>query len=119
MTLREYIELYSGATITFKTGDGKHKEIKLVKYGELDKTLNEFKDSDYWRWDAEQTKECRFMPCLSNNKVDENSWYFFEKDMSLIKTDPFKIDEMLKEGWETRSTSIYDVITDEINRRRK
>lgn len=65
--------------------------------------------------------ENKYVSCfaISNNKVDENSWYFFEKDMSLIKTDPFKIDEMLKEGWETRSTSIYDVITDEINRRRK
>ena len=46
MTLREYIELYSGATITFKTGDEKKKEIKLVKYGELDKALNKFRDSE-------------------------------------------------------------------------
>lgn len=96
MTLREYIELYSGATITFKTGDGKNKEIKLVKYGELDKALNEFRDSDYWRWDAEQTKECRFMPCLSNNKVDVafifNMDNYYAKE--LIKNDIFNLETM-------------------------
>lgn len=83
MTLREYIELYSGATVTFKTGDGKQKKIKLVRYGELDKAIEEFRDNNYWRWDAEQTKECRFMPCLSNNKVDVA--FIFNMDNFIIK----------------------------------
>lgn len=50
MKLKEYIELYSGATFTFRTGDGKEKEIKLVKYGQIDKAIEEFKCSKFWRW---------------------------------------------------------------------
>lgn len=69
MTSREYIELYSGATVKFITSDGKQEKIKFVKYGEFDDVIEEFRVSNYWRWDAEQTKECRFMPCLTNNKV--------------------------------------------------
>lgn len=70
MNLREYIELYSGATITFRNADCSKEEIKLVKYNEMDKTIRDFTNTMYWRWQAEQTKECRFMPCLTNNKVE-------------------------------------------------
>ena len=96
MTLREYIELYSGATITFRTGDGKQEEIRLIKYGEFDKVMEEFRSSKYWRWDAEQTKECRFMPCLTNNKVDVAFIFNMDNDYAkkLIKNDIFDIKNM-------------------------
>lgn len=96
MTLREYIELYSGATVTFKTCDWKQKKIKLVRYGELDKAIKEFRDNNYWRWDAEQTKECRFMPCLSNNKVDVAFIFNMDNNYAkeLIKNDIFNLDTM-------------------------
>jgi len=96
MTLREYIELYSGATIRLRTGDDQKEEIKLVKYGELDKAIEEFRTSEYWRWTAEQTKECRFMPCLANNKVDVA--FIFNMDNAyakkLIKNDIFDLENM-------------------------
>lgn len=93
MTLREYIELYSGATIKFGTGDGKKKEIRLVKFGEFDKVMEEFRNSEYWRWDAEQTKECRFMPCLTNNKVDVAFIFNMDNDYAkkLIENDIFNL----------------------------
>jgi hypothetical protein len=47
ITLGDYIILYSGATVTISTADKKKKEIKLIKYGELDKALDEFKDTEY------------------------------------------------------------------------
>lgn len=96
MTLREYIELYSGATVTFKIGDGKQEKIKLVKYGDLDKVIEEFKTSNYWRWSAEQTKECRFMPCLSNNKVDVAFIFNMDNDYAkeLVKKDVFNLKTM-------------------------
>ena len=93
-TLKDYIEQYSGATLKFKTGDGKKEEIKLVKYGELDKAIDEFKNSEYWRWDAEQTKECRFMPCLSNNKVDTAFIFNMDSEYAkkIVENDIFNLD---------------------------
>lgn len=72
------------------------KKIKLVRYGELDKAIEEFRDNNYWRWDAEQTKECRFMPCLSNNKVDVAFIFNMDNDYAkeLIKNDIFNLDTM-------------------------
>ena len=94
ITLGDYIILYSGATVTISTADKKKKEIKLIKYGELDKALDEFKDTEYWRWEAEQTKESRFMPCLANNKV--NVAFIFNTESNeakeYIKNDVFNLD---------------------------
>lgn len=94
ITLKEYIILYSGATVTVSTADNKMVDIKLVKYGELDKELNNFRETPYWRWVAEQTKESRFMPCLSNNKV--NIGFIFNTESNeakeYIKNDVFNLE---------------------------
>lgn len=98
ISLKEYVILYSGATITLSTADNKMVDIKLVKYGELDKELEAFKDTPYWRWVAEQTKESRFMPCLANNKV--NVGFIFNTESAeakeYIKNDVFNLDLNLK-----------------------
>lgn len=94
ISLKEYVILYSGATVTLSTADNKLIDIKLVKYGELDKELEAFKDTPYWRWIAEQTKESRFMPCLTNNKV--NVGFIFNTESTeakeYIKNDVFNLD---------------------------
>ena len=94
ISLNEYVILYSGATVTVSTADNKMVEIKLIKYGELDKELENFKDTPYWRWVAEQTKESRFMPCLANNKV--NVGFIFNTESAeakeYIKNDVFNLD---------------------------
>ena len=94
ISLKEYVILYSGATVTLSTADNKMVDIKLVKYGELDKELESFKDTPYWRWVAEQTKESRFMPCLANNKV--NVGFIFSTESAeakeYIKNDVFNLD---------------------------
>ena len=94
ISLKEYVILYSGATVTLSTADNKLIDIKLVKYGELDKELEAFKNTPYWRWIAEQTKESRFMPCLTNNKV--NVGFIFNTESTeakeYIKNDVFNLD---------------------------
>ena len=94
ITLKEYIILYSGATVTLSTADNKLVDIRLVKYGELDNELDKFKNTPYWRWVAEQTKESRFMPCLSNNKV--NVGFIFNTESKeakeYIKNDVFNLE---------------------------
>jgi len=94
ITLKDYIILYSGATVTVSTADNKMVDIKLVKYGELDKELDKFKDTPYWRWVAEQTKESRFMPCLSNNKVNIGFIFNMESNEAkeYIKNDVFNFE---------------------------
>lgn len=82
ISLKEYVILYSGATVTVSTADNKMFDIKLVKYGELDKELEAFTDTLYWRWVAEQTKESRFMPCLTNNKV--NVGFIFNTESAIL-----------------------------------
>ena len=63
---------------------------------DLDKVIEEFKTSNYWRWSAEQTKECRFMPCLSNNKVDVAFIFNMDNDYAkeLVKNDVFNLKTM-------------------------
>lgn len=94
ISLKDYIILYSGATVTLSTADNKMVDIKLVKYGELDKELEKFRDTPYWRWVAEQTKESRFMPCLANNKVDIAFIFNMqsEKAKDYIKNDVFNLE---------------------------
>lgn len=94
ISLNEYVILYSGATVTVSTADNKLVDIKLVKYGELDKELDKFKDTPYWRWVAEQTKESRFMPCLANNKVNVGFIFNTESNEAkdFIKNDVFNLE---------------------------
>ena len=71
MFLKDYINLYSGFTITYSIGRGpeaKHVS-ELVPYHKFDfhtERIND--DENIWSWYGEQTKECRFLPSLVSNK---------------------------------------------------
>ncbi len=105
ITLGEYVKLYSGATVTLETAQNKAVEIKLVSYGELDQALDKFKNTPNWRWIAEQTKESRFMPSLSNNKVDiafifntqsQEAQDFIKQDVFNLNLNPKIVKTILK-----------------------
>lgn len=71
MTLREYIELYSGFTITYTIGRGPgSKEItELVPYHKFDEYTEKINDDEnIWMYWGDQTKEVRFIPSLVANK---------------------------------------------------
>lgn len=70
-TLREYIESYSGFTITYTIGRGPgSKEVtELVPYHQFDKYTENINDNpDIWMYWGDQTKEVRFIPSLVANK---------------------------------------------------
>ncbi len=71
MTLKEYIELYSGFTITYSIGRGpeaktKSELIPYHKFDEVTEIINN--DENIWSYSGEQTKEVRFIPSLVSNK---------------------------------------------------
>lgn len=69
--LKEYINLYSGFTITYSIGRGpgsKHVS-KLVPYHKFDEVTEKINDTDeIWTYWGDQTKEVRFIPSLVSNK---------------------------------------------------
>jgi len=70
--LRDYIYEYSGVTLGYCIGRGPGciKKSKLIPYHEFEKTIEEINnDSDIWMWNAEQTKEIRFLPSLAASKI--------------------------------------------------
>ena len=66
MSLEEYINLYSGATIKKILLD-RTIETELIPYNKIDNYVNNL--TGIWKWTLEQTKENRFMPSLSNTNV--------------------------------------------------
>lgn len=69
--LKDYINAYSGFTVTMKIGRGPEaKEIsKLIpyhKFDEMTEIINN--DEQVWSYYGEQTKEVRFMPSLVSDK---------------------------------------------------
>lgn len=69
--LREYIEDYSGFTITYTIGRGPgSKEIsELIPYHKFDEVTEKINDNDdIWMYWGDQTKEVRFIPSLVANK---------------------------------------------------
>ena len=71
MSLREYIELYSGFTISYSIGrgPGSKTETKLIPYHKFDEVTEEINDNeDIWMYWGDQTKEVRFIPSLVANK---------------------------------------------------
>lgn len=71
-SLKEYINLYSGNTITYNIGRGPTATKKYLlapyhKFDEITETLNN--DKEVWSYTAEQTKEVRFIPSLVSDKV--------------------------------------------------
>mgnify|MGYP003571273013 CR=1 FL=1 len=71
ITLKEYIELYSGFTITYSIGRGPGSKTvcKLIPYHKFDEFTEQINnDENIWSYNGEQTKEVRFIPSLVSNK---------------------------------------------------
>lgn len=71
MTLREYIEIYSGFTISYSLGRGPDQKIssKLIPYHKFDEITEKINnDVNIWSYWGEQTKEVRFIPSLVSSK---------------------------------------------------
>ena len=71
MLLKDYINLYSGFTITYSLARGPKGQTisKLVPYHQFDKVTEEVNnDNEIWMYWGEQTKEVRFIPSLVSNK---------------------------------------------------
>ncbi len=71
MLLKEYINQYSGFTISYSIGRGPESKTvsKLVPYHKFDEITEEINNNDeIWFYWGEQTKEVRFIPSLVSNK---------------------------------------------------
>ena len=95
--LKDYINLYSGFTITYTIGRGPgSKEIsKLIPYHKFDEyteTLND--DESIWMYWGDQTKEVRFIPSLVANKRQVAFILNMDNDLAkeLVKNDVWNPD---------------------------
>ena len=71
MMLKEYINQYSGFTISYSIGRGPCSKTisKLIPYHKFDEITEEINNNDeIWSYWGEQTKEVRFIPSLVSNK---------------------------------------------------
>ena len=71
MLLKDYINEYSGFTITYSIGRGPGSKtiIKLIPYHKFDEVTESINDNEeIWSYSGEQTKEVRFIPSLVANK---------------------------------------------------
>lgn len=71
MLLKDYINLYSGFTISYSIGRGPNSKhfSKLVPYHKFDEITEKLNnDEEIWTYCGEQTKEVRFIPSLVSNK---------------------------------------------------
>lgn len=69
ISLKDYIDLYSGGTIELNNHLDKKSESFLIGINDLPNIVNIIKDKGYLTWKMEQTKEARFMPSLIQNQV--------------------------------------------------
>lgn len=67
--LKDYINFYSGCTIRYFNQMDSKREIEVISFNEMPNLMNRIISMDYLAWQAEQTKEARFMPSLVQNKV--------------------------------------------------
>ena len=68
--LKDYINFYSGGTVSIMNNDGSKRKTKVIPYDEMNCIMNNFtKDKNCFRWYMEQTKEARFLPSLSQDEV--------------------------------------------------
>ncbi len=70
-TLKEYINEYSGFTISYSIGRGPESKTisKLIPYHKFDEVTEEINNDDnIWMYWGDQTKEIRFIPSLVSNK---------------------------------------------------
>lgn len=71
MKLSDYINLYSGFTVSYSIGRGPGSTSKseLVPYHKFDEVTEKINnDPEIWMYWGDQTKEVRFMPSLVSNK---------------------------------------------------
>lgn len=71
MMLKEYINQYSGFTISYSIGRGPGSKTisKLIPYHKFDEITEEINNNDeIWSYWGEQTKEVRFIPSLVSDK---------------------------------------------------
>ena len=100
MLLKDYINEYSGFTITYSIGrgPGSKKVSELIPYHKFDEVTEKVNnDEDIWSYSGEQTKEVRFIPSLVSNKRQIAFILNMESDYAkeLIKADVWntKLDE--------------------------
>lgn len=68
--LKDYINLYSGATFMYTIKSQNYKKYTcLVPYKQLENKIESFRNEDFWIWNCEQTKEIRFMPSLARDDI--------------------------------------------------
>lgn len=91
--LKDYIINYSGATLKYSTQDGK-KTTKIIPYKKIDEEIENIRQEDFWSWQCEQTKEIRFMPSLSRDKIQLAFIMNINDECGkkLIKNDIFNLD---------------------------
>lgn len=71
MLLKDYINTYSGFTISYSIGrgPGSEKISKLIPFHKFDEVTEEINNNDeVWSYWGEQTKEVRFIPSLVSEK---------------------------------------------------
>ncbi len=71
MLLKDYINLYSGFTLSYSIGRGPDSKIinKLISYHKFDEITEKINnDEEVWIYWGEQTKEVRFIPSLVSDK---------------------------------------------------
>ncbi len=92
MLLKDYIKLYSGATIRIYSLTSKESKTELIPYKQIDKYVNNL--DNFWKWDIEQTKENRFMPSLSNKRIQLGFIINTKNKLTkeLIKNDIFNLE---------------------------
>lgn len=69
--LKDYINQYSGFTISYSIGRGPESKIesKLIPYHKFDEVTEKINNNDdIWMYWGDQTKEVRFIPSLVSNK---------------------------------------------------
>lgn len=68
--LKDYINLYSGATFLYTIKSENYKKYTcLVPYKKLEEKIEELRNKDYWMWRCEETKEIRFLPSLARDNI--------------------------------------------------
>lgn len=94
MYLKDYINIYSGATLEYTVKSENYKKYtSLIPYKKIEETIESLRNKEYWMWRCEQTKEIRFMPSLA--KDDPKVQIAFIMDVrdgkDLIKNDIFNL----------------------------
>ena len=68
--LKDYIDFYSGGTISIKGCQNNIEDIKVIPLSEMPVLMDTiYKYKNCYKWYIEQTKEARFMPSLVQNRV--------------------------------------------------